>query len=261
MAATITFHANGTDGTQSLINHQATVPSGIGFFGDGFGQSVSLNTPQNTTYITDGTGTVSTGRQLRNTSYVNQAGAGPSDPGLVRAGDGPQTFGLQNLPNIFCPLNIRFENDIPVSTLNPKVIIFDRTSIENHAVGVDTLVYEARHPLQSTSIGRLTHISSAPEASANQWFDFDSSLNGPPDPLFLTNSPGPSGLNTNASDTSLASLFGPGGDLQHETMGDYQLGGAGVYDRHDWFLALSAIPRSIGAKREYALYFSVEYVS
>ena len=107
------------------------------------------------------TGTAVTGRQLRNTKYVAQAGAGDNDPGLVQAGDGTTTFQLQNLPNEFCPLNVRFENDVSVQTLNPKVIIFDRQTIENSAVGVDTLVYESRHPLASTSAGRLDLISSA----------------------------------------------------------------------------------------------------
>ena len=51
MTATITFHANGSDGTESLIDHQASVASGIGFYGDGFGQSVAMDTPQSTTFI------------------------------------------------------------------------------------------------------------------------------------------------------------------------------------------------------------------
>lgn len=256
MAATITFHANGTDDTQSLIDHQATVASGIGFYGDGFGQSVSINDSQSTTYITDGTGTAVTNRQLRNTKYVAQAGAGANDPGLVAAGDGPQTTFLYNLPNKMCPLNIRFENDVAVQSLNPKIIIFDRTSIENHAVGVDTLVYEARHPLDAFSDTKLQLESVTTEATNNQWFAFDSSLTGPPDPLFLTPSPGPSGFNSSASDTTLDQYFQTNGI----TAGDYKAGAGGQFERHDWFVALSAIPRSIGAKREYALYFSVEYV-
>ena len=258
MAATITFHANGADGTESLIDHEASVPSGIGFYGDAFNQSVSIDTPQSTTYITDGTGSADTGRQLRNTKWVRRVGAGANDPGIVQAGDGNASFELQFLPNELCPLNIRFENEVAVQTLNPKIIIFDRTSIENQAVGVDTLVYEARHPLASTSANRLSHISSNSKAQIPQWFEFDSGQAGPPDPLFLTNSPGPSGLNTNASDDSLSSFFD--NELPEENKADYLQGAAGSYERHDWFVALSAIPRSIGAKREYALYFSVEYV-
>jgi hypothetical protein len=256
MAATITFHANGTDGIETLIAHQATTPSGIGFYGDGFGQSVSIGTSQNTTFITDGTGTVSTGRQLRNTKFTTSLSAGPNDPGLVAAGDGPQTMQLHYLPNQWCPLNIRFENDTAVSTINPKIIIFDRNSIENHAVGVDTMVYEARHPLTSYTVPRLQHISVETKAQANQWFEFDSGDTGAPDPLTLTASPGPSGLNTSASDTSIDSLLTSNGLI----LADYKKGATGTFTRHDWYVALSAIPQSIGAKRQYALYFSVEYV-
>jgi hypothetical protein len=262
MAATITFHANGSDGTESLIDHQASVASGIGFFGDGFGQSVAMDTPQSTTFITDGTGTANTGRQLKNTKYVAQAGAGDNDPGLVQAGDGTTSYQLQNLPNELCPLNIRFENDVSVQTLNPKVIIFDRQSIENSAVGVDTLVYEVRHPLASTSAGRLDLISSDSKASKNKWFEFDSGQSTP-DTLVCTPSPGPSGLNTNANDDSANPIF-TSEPLVSDTSivrSDFLQGAGGSFTRHDWFFALSAIPRSIGAKREYALYFSVEFVN
>ena len=260
MAATITFHANGSDGTESLIDHQAALASGIGFFGDGFGQSVAMDTPQSTTFITDGTGTANTGRQLRNTKYVAQAGAGADDPGRVQAGDGTSSYALNNLPNELCPLNVRFENDVSVQTLNPKVIIFDRQSIENSAVGVDTLVYEARHPSASTSANRLNLTSSESKATKNQWFEFDSGQSTP-DTLVCTPSPGPSGLNTNANDDSLNSLFDSSPALAGETRSDYLSGAGGSFKRHDWFFALSAIPRSIGAKREYALYFSVEFVN
>ncbi len=259
MAATITFHANGSDNSESLIDHQATVASGIGFYGDGFGQSVAINTAQSTTFITDGTGTANTGRQIMNTMYVAQAGAGAQDPGKVKMGNAQASAEtLNRLPNEKCPLNVRFQNDTAVQTLNPKVIIFDRQTIENSAVGVDTFVYEARHPLASTQDGRLQQISSATTAQNDQWFEFDNDQPSP-DELVCTGSPGPSGLNTTADDRSLDAYMGANHPAENKA--DYLTGIGGKFTRHDWYFALSAIPRSIGAKREYALYFSVEFVA
>ena len=31
--------------------------------------------------------------------------------------------------------------------------------------------------------------------------------------------------------------------------------------QHDWYVALSAEPESIGSKQDYALYFTLEYLS
>ena len=87
--ANITFHANGHktqystafDTDPSLINH--TSGSGIGFFGGGFGISVPVAQYQDSSYVTNSTGT-SSGVKLNNTQYASISGV--SHNGGVAAG-------------------------------------------------------------------------------------------------------------------------------------------------------------------------------
>jgi hypothetical protein len=66
--------------------------------------------------------------------------------------------------------------------------------------------------------------------------------------MIFTSSPGASGKNTNISDTNSS--------LNYLT----QEGSLHSSARHDWYVALSSEPESIGSKTQYGLYFSVEYL-
>lgn len=231
MAAEIKFYANSVGDNNTEIFHNAG--SGIGFYGASFGVSVPVNSQQTTTWTTNNDGTRE-GIQLHNTKYEGS--------GTV-AIDSASAINLDSLPNYLCPLNIRFTNDEAVKVQNCKLRIFDRTSVSNQASGVTTYVYEARHPLEDQVASGLV----LKGRSVNTWYEYDP-VDAMSDMTF-TSSPGASGLNTSSADT------------------DYAVKGAtttsGVSHasiRHDWYVALSAEPQSIGSKTNYGLYFSVEYL-
>lgn len=238
--AEIKFYANIQGNSQSadgeLINHAAG--SGIGFYGNTFGVSVPIGTRQSTTFTTNSLGT-SQGSQLNNTTMYTSGDS--LTPGRVKV-NGAGDIALDKLPNYLCPLNIRFTHTEPVRVQNCKLRIFDRNNIEKHASGVVTWVYEARHPATSQNYSNLSHKG----RELNTWYEFD-----PLDPMTdmnFTSSPGTSGTNTNVQDTnSLLGWLTTNGSL-HEA------------SRHDWYVALSSEPITIGSKTQYGLYFSLEYL-
>lgn len=234
--AQIQFYANIKEGPNTLINH--TAGSGIGFYGSSFGISVPVNTKQTTTYVTDANG-INQGAQLNNTAMDN---LGDENTAGTVAINSSTPINNNNLPNYLCPLNIRFTNDTPVRVQNCKLRIFDRSNINNAASGVTTYVYEARHPALEQNVTNLAHRGRA----SNSWVEFDpvSSVSD----MIFTNSPGVSGANTNSSDTNVALGYtSQDGSLHTST-------------RHDWYVALSSEPETIGSKTQYGLYFSVEYL-
>jgi len=238
--AEIKFYANingqGASSDGELINHSAG--SGIGFYGSNFGVSVPIGTRQFTTFVTDSLGTAS-GSQLNNTTMVTSGDI--STIGTVSVnGAGP--INLDRLPNYLCPLNIRFTHTEPVRVQNCKLRIFDRNNIQNHASGVVTYIYESRHPSTLQSLSNLSHRG----RTANSWYEFDS-LDAMTDMPF-TASPGVSGTNTNVQDTD-------------PTLGYTSTSGSLLStSRHDWYVALSSEPVTVGSKTQYGLYFSVEYL-
>lgn len=133
---------------------------------------------------------------------------------------------LTAIPNFQAPLNIHFNHTAAVKTQNAKVYIFDRTNINNAASGVTTQVAEIKHPT-------TTQVNNG--SGSTGWIGFDQAIaysvgSGMP----FSPSPGTSGLSPN---------------------------GAGTTDvNHDWYVALSASPDTIGAKTLYGLYFYVEYL-
>lgn len=244
MAAAIKFYANIKNGANTEINH--TAGSGLGFYGAGFGVSVPLNAQQSTTWTTNSTGTA-TGVQLNNTAMDS---VGSSTVAGKVSINSSTAINNNNLPNYLCPLNIRFTNDEAVRVQNCKLRIFDRNSIDNPASGVTTYVYESRHPATLQSITNLNHKA----RNSNSWVEFNPTATMAIDngvevsDMFFTASPGVSGLNTNTSDTD-TNL----GYLTRE-------GAAHTSTQHDWYLALSSEPETIGSKTNYGLYFSVEYL-
>ena len=154
-------------------------------------------------------------------------------------------------------MNIRFKHDSAVKCQNPKLRVFDRNNINNHASGVVTYAYEVRHPsLENTSAGDLAH--RATDFADPKWFIFERGVrmldtdtgNNVVEDMPLTPSPGLSGLNTSAGDNKLTA------DYPTST----RLGTAHTSLQHDWYIALSSEPTEIGAKTQYGLYFSVEYL-
>ena len=232
--ANIKFYAtevNASNPGGTLISHEAG--SGLGFYGAGYGVSVPIGGRQDTTWITNSDGTATQRVQLHNTKYVS---------GSTVSIDNATAIALDKLPNNKCPLNIRFEHDEAVRVQNCKLRIFDRNDITNQASGVTTYVYEARHPSNDQSVSDLDQKGRA----GLTWYEFD-----PIDPMTdmpLTPSPGASGTNTNTNDTDINLGYASQQGVSHPSV------------RHDWYLAMSAEPDSIGSKTQYGLYFSVEYL-
>jgi hypothetical protein len=240
--AEIKFHANVlADNSVTEIGH--TLGSGIGFYGGGFGVSVPVGSQQTQTWTTNASGTAE-GIRLHNTAMVTSGTATVS--GTVSV-DGGSPINLNNLPNYQCPLNIRFTHDTPVQVQNCKLRIFDRNNINRPASGVTTWVYEARHPSVLTSGNSLSF--RADQDGVFRWTEYDPTVMGNSNfDMLLTSSPGVSGTNTDTRDTDTA--------LGYTSRSGIALESA----RHDWYVALSSEPNEIGSKRNYGLYFTLEYL-
>lgn len=247
--ATISFHANNENiysenPSLSPDEIKTNAGSGLGFFGGGFGISVPVLQYQDATYVTDAGGTAS-GIKCSNTKYLSDTTAsiqGETEPTTV-----------SGIPNIAAPLNIRFEHEEGVRVQNCKLRIFDRRDISKHASGVQTEVYEIRHPHPvkgtefDSNIGPLAFRGEA----THEWFTFASDL--PMADMTLTPGPGPSGLNTSSNE-----VLATGDGSYYNWIS--QSGESCRSTRHDWYIALSASPDSIGSKTDFGLYFTLEYL-
>ena len=128
---------------------------------------------------------------------------------------------LTQIPNYLATLNIRFTHSAPVRTQNAKVRIYDRSNINNPASGVTTKVATIVHnAVAQTNTGSGDSTWRTPAGSSVI--------------VDLWTSPGYSGLS-------------PSGQSSMDI-------------RHDWYLAISASPDSIGSKTLYGLYASLEYL-
>lgn len=127
---------------------------------------------------------------------------------------------LRTIANGLATLNVRFTHTTGVKTQNARLRIYDRTSIANPASGVTTKVAELIHPANNESL--VGSGSNAWETPAGTGY------------MSLAASPGTSGLSPSGSNT--------------------------VDARHDWYLAISASPDSIGSKTQYALWVELEYL-
>jgi hypothetical protein len=135
-------------------------------------------------------------------------------------GVGP--WALNTIPNRLATLNIRFTHSTPVKVQNAYLRIYDRTSINNAASGVTTKVAELIHPNPNQA--------AAAGSGDTSWLTpAGSSVRVP-----LVDSPGQSGYSPNGSNTS---------DM-----------------RHDFYLALSSSPDSVGSKTLYGAYVELEYL-
>jgi len=128
---------------------------------------------------------------------------------------------LRNIPNMSGTMNIRFSDTNWVKTQNASVRAFNRVDPNVDQVGVTLQAAQLVHPWDEFEILGSGDL---------EW----SSIHGSGVTLSLLPSPGESGLNPNGPDTS------------------------GL--RHDWYLALSASPTSVGAKTSFGLFCSLEYL-
>ena len=137
---------------------------------------------------------------------------------------GSTVLDLQKIPNYQATLNIRFTHASAVEVQNVEARIYDRSSINAGAVGV------------TTKMAELIHIS---DSQANTGSGDSAWITpvGSSVTVTLAQCPGTSGWWAAAGATS--------------TYSD---------DRHDWYVAISASPDSIGSKTEYGLYVSLEYL-
>ena len=127
---------------------------------------------------------------------------------------------LIDLPNLSGTLNLRFTYDSPVKTQNAVVYVYDRANINNDPSGVTCQVAQLIHPWDGPAAG-----------SGNAtWVN----VHGSGQTLALLASPGMSGLSPSGPDTT-------------DT-------------RHDWYLAMSTSPNSIGSKTQFGLYAMLEYL-
>lgn len=127
--ALISFLAGQGGGTFVDLN-----ASGLGFFGASFGNSVQVGQYQDSTYITDGNGSVQ-GLQATNCKYDTTDGSGT----II---DGASAIVPSAVPINSGTLNVRFTHTSAVKTQNAELRIYDRTVITNGATGVTTQVLQ-----------------------------------------------------------------------------------------------------------------------
>lgn len=140
---------------------------------------------------------------------------------IGQAGSG---IALTCIPNYQATLNIRFTYDTAVRTQNAEFRIYDRSNINNPASGVTTKVAEIIHP-------GITQANT-----------------GSGDTTWLT--PGGSGTTVSLAPSPGVSGFYAGNGSNGNWSGT----------QHDWYLALSASPDSIGSKTSFGGYFQLEYL-
>lgn len=144
-----------------------------------------------------------------------------SHPGSGINGQTGSGLPLRSIPNYQATLNIRFTHSSAVKVQNAQVRIFDRSNVNNPASGVTTKTAQLIHP---------NIIQDATGSGDITWI----TPGGSGTIHSLSASPGTSGLSPNGPNTT---------DTQH-----------------DYYLALSASPDTIGSKVQYALYASLEYL-
>jgi hypothetical protein len=161
-------------------NHiQHLAGSGMGFYGSNFATSVAVGSYQDSTYVTDATGT-SQGPQSNNFKWLNTASGT-----LNGASSG---LPLTGVPNFQATLNPRFLHGSAVKTDNVRLYIYDRVNLNNLPSGVTCKVAEFVHPsLTQVNNGSGSTLWQTPAGSSY---------------MSLTSSPGMSGFRPNGANTS-----------------------------------------------------------
>lgn len=139
-------------------------------------------------------------------------------------GSATSATGLLYVPSYLATLNPRFTNDTPVRVQNVVMRIYDRVSTSNPASGVTTKAAEIIHP---------SPLQTVQGSGDSVWTTF-TGVTGVT--LSLAQSPAMSGIYAGNGSTSQATST-----------------------RHDWYVALSASPDSIGSKL-FAASMELEYL-
>jgi len=179
---------------------------------------------------------VSVGSYQGTTFVTNSAGTvrGPQADNVtfMNAGSGKYTsshsgIGIDAIPNNRATLNIRFTHTSAVKAQNAQLRIYDRSNINNAASGVTTKVAEITHPWATES----------PHTAGS----------GVNDGIWYTPAGSGTVFNLSPSPGQEGKWAGDGASARPD-------------DRHDWYVAMSASPNSIGSKSQYGLYVTLEYL-
>lgn len=142
--------------------------------------------------------------------------------------DGLAEVTMTSIPNFLATLNPRFTHGSAVQVQNVKARIYDRTNIDNPASGVTTQVAELLH---------VDIVQNDNGSGDSSWIEITPVTGGSGTIVDLADSPGANGLFA--------------GNGSQSTRADTQ---------HDWYLALSASPDSIGSKTLYGFYIELEFL-
>ena len=138
--AIIDFQVGLFAGAGDSATEESLHGSGLGFFGLTAGSSVQIGSYQDTTFVSNGDGSV-TKTRANNVKYVaNTFPSGMCTVGAEGAGD--YTVGLSGVKSAASTLGIRFGHATAVKTQNVQLRIYDRTNINFPASGVNTKVAE-----------------------------------------------------------------------------------------------------------------------
>lgn len=129
---------------------------------------------------------------------------------------------LTQIPNYLATMKIQLTSDTAVKTRNAQVRIYDRSNINSAPSGVTCYGAEIIHT------DTVQNNNGSGDASWIQLYGSGSTLS-------MVDSPGLSGLSPSGINTTSTT--------------------------HDWYLALTATPQSIGSKTQFGLYFAVEYLN
>jgi hypothetical protein len=136
--AIIDFQILGSNNAEPSL--QTLSGSGLGFFGATAGSSVQIGSYQDSTYVSNGDGSV-TKDQTVNVKYVADTyPSGMCSVDELGAAFGP--VGLSGVKSFQSTLGIRFGHTSAVKTQNAQLRIYDRTNINYPASGVNTKAAE-----------------------------------------------------------------------------------------------------------------------
>lgn len=153
--------------------------SGVGFYGDGFGNSIAIGSYNAKTFITDSTGTEQ-GPEINNCKYFSTSG--------VTLGSAGSEIHLLQVPNYLATLNVRFEHTSAVQVQNAKLYAYDRVLKTNNPSGVTVWGAEIIHP------DTVQGMSGSGDAA---WVNVSGSTY-----LSMVSSPGTSGLSPSGPTTT-----------------------------------------------------------
>lgn len=134
---------------------------------------------------------------------------------------------LTSIPNYQGTLNIQFTNPTPCRVQNSKLFIYDRVSTNNPPSGVTCAVANLIHPNTTQTAGGSGDVSWEFPAGSSYILLSQLSNGG-------GFSPGVSGLSPNGPST--------------------------IDSEHDFYVAISASPNSIGSKTSFGCLFSTEFL-